>query len=90
MLTTSLWDYVKFTEEFTLNELWNAREKLTIDFRALVALVASEFSNGDITARSWGMAVDEETLVNTLANGLLNLLFLIFRSNESGTRQTAY
>lgn len=87
VLTTSLWDYVKFTEEFTLNELWNARENLTIDFRALVALVASEFSNGDITARSWGMAVDEETLVNTLANGLLNLLFLIFRSNEGGTRQ---
>jgi hypothetical protein len=33
------------------------------------------------------MAVDPEKLVNSLANGLLNLLFLIFRSEESGVRQ---
>jgi hypothetical protein len=32
-------------------------------------------------------SVDEETLVNTLANGLLNLLLLIFRSNDGGIRQ---
>jgi hypothetical protein len=87
VLTTKLWDYVMFTEEYTLNELWNERDNLVIDFRALMALVASEFANGDITLRSWGMAVDEETLVNSVGNVLLNLLFLIFRSSESGVRQ---
>ncbi|MGZ4876690.1 MAG: hypothetical protein ACXVIO_00695, partial [Candidatus Angelobacter sp.] len=76
-----------FTDEFTLKELWKERERLKINFKELVALVACEFANGDITARSWGMLVDEEKLVESLAHGLLNLLFLIFRSEESGTRQ---
>jgi hypothetical protein len=86
VLTTKLWDYTAFTDEFTLNELWKEREGLAIDFKELVALVACEFANGDITSRSWAMLVDNEKLVNSLANGLLNLLFLIFRSEESGTR----
>jgi hypothetical protein len=87
VLTTKLWDYVVFTEEFTLKELWKEKKQLSIDFRALVALVASEFANGDITARSWGMAVGEDTLVESLGNGLLNLPFLIFRTHESGARE---
>jgi hypothetical protein len=87
VLTTRLWDYVTFTEDLTLNELWAVKERLLIDFRELVALVASEFANGDIAVRSWGMVVDEDTLIRSLGNGLLNLVFLTFRITESGVRQ---
>lgn len=87
VLTTKLWDYATFTDEFTLKELWKERERLEVNFKELVALVACEFANGDIMARSWGMIVDEEKLVESLGNALLNLLFLIFRSEESGVRQ---
>jgi hypothetical protein len=87
VLTTKLWDYSAFTDEFTLKELWKERERLKINFKELVALIACELANGDIMARSWGMIVDEEKLVESLGNALLNLLFLIFRSEESGLRQ---
>ncbi len=84
---TKLWDYASFTDEPTLIKLWQARNKITIDSRALVALIASEVANGDINARSWAVFVDVDTVLESLGDGLTNFLYLVFRANESGVRQ---
>lgn len=83
-----LWDYATFTDEPTLIKLWNDREELDIDARALLAIVASEMANGDIEARSWAMHVDSDLVTETLGDGLINFLYLVFRANENGVRQT--
>lgn len=85
---TKLWDYATFTDEPTLIKLWNDREKLDIDARALLAIVASEMANGDIEARSWAMHVDSDLVTETLGDALINFLYLVFRANENGVRQT--
>lgn len=85
---TKLWDYATFTDEPTLIKLWNDREELDIDARALLAIVASEFANGDIETRSWAMHVDSDLVTETLGDGLINFLYLVFRANENGVRQT--
>ena len=85
---TKLWDYASFTDEPTLTRLWQARNKITIDPRALVALIASEVANGDINARSWAVFVDEKTVLESLGDGLVNFLYLVFRANETGVRQS--
>ena len=85
---TKLWDYASFTDEPTLIKLWQARNKIIISSRALVALIASEMANGDINARSWAMFVDVSTVLESLGDGLTNFLYLVFRANEDGVRQS--
>jgi hypothetical protein len=84
---TKLWDYATFTDESTLAALWEDKSNLVFDGRALVALVASEAANGDLSIRSWGMSIEEDILVDSLSNGLINFLYLVFRANNSGVRQ---
>lgn len=84
---SKLWDYASFTDEPTLKNLWKVRENVQIDERALFALTASEFANGDIGERSWALEADNEILVSGLCNGLINFLYLAFRANENGVRQ---
>jgi hypothetical protein len=84
---TKLWDYASYTDEPTLIDLWRARNELTIDAPSLIALVSSEIANGDINARSWAMFVDEQTVLDSLGDGLVNCLYLVFRVNDSGVRQ---
>lgn len=85
---TKLWDYATFTDEPTLIKLWKDRAELDIDTRALLAIVASEMANGNIEARSWAMHVDSDLVAETLGDGLVNFLYLVFRANENGVRQT--
>jgi hypothetical protein len=88
VVTRKLWDYASFSDDPTLLKLWVLRTHLDIDARGLIALVASEVANGSINSRSWGMVVTKETLVSALGDGLLNFLYLVFRANECGVRQT--
>ena len=84
---SKLWDYASFSDEPTLRSIWMERENVSLDERALFALVASEVANGDIGIRSWALHVDQEILISSLANGLINFLYLAFRANETGARQ---
>ena len=85
--SSKLWNYASFTDEITLIQLWNNRENIKMDERALFALIASEIANGDIALRSWGLLVSDEDLVSCLYYGLLNLIYLVLRTNERGINQ---
>ena len=84
---TKFWDYVCFTDESTLKKLWEVKSELDITSQALFALISSEVASGDISMRSWGTYIDKNILVESLANGLINFMYLIFRVNETGIRQ---
>jgi hypothetical protein len=85
--STKLWDYASFSDEPTLRSIWEKRESVAFDERALLALTASELANGDIGQRSWALLVTDEILAASLCNGLVNFLYLAFRANENGVRQ---
>ena len=87
VVSSRFWDYASLSDEPTLRSVWERRDEVAIDERALLALVASELANGDIGARSWALLVPDQTLLSALANGLLNMLYLVFRANDSGVRQ---
>lgn len=87
VVKSKLWDYATYTDEPTLRKLWKEKTELEISPRSLFALVASEVANGDIAARAWGVFINTETLAESLANGLINFLYLACRVNEMGARQ---
>lgn len=86
VLKTKLWDYVSFSDVPTLTQIWNDRDSVKIDSRALVALVASETANGNVEERSWGAHVDQELVLEALGDSLVNFLYLLSRAHESGVR----
>jgi hypothetical protein len=85
--SSKLWDYASFSDEPTLRSIWEKRDSIQINERALFALIASELANGDIGLRSWALFVPDDILVSCLCNGLVNFLYLAFRANENGVRQ---
>jgi hypothetical protein len=85
--STKLWEYASFSDEPTLESIWEKRESITLDERALLALTASELANGDIGLRSWALRVSDEVLGVTLCLGLINFLYLAFRAADKGVRQ---
>jgi hypothetical protein len=87
VVSTKLWEYASFVDEPTLRSIWEQRESVTLDERALFALTASELANGDIGLRSWALRVPDNILAASLYSGLINFLYLVFRANENGVRQ---
>ncbi|MCX5959857.1 MAG: restriction endonuclease [Cyanobacteria bacterium] len=85
--STKLWEYASLSDQPTLESIWEKRDEVDLDHRALFALAASEIANGDIGLRSWALLAPENTLIAGLANGLVNILFLAFRANDMGVRQ---
>ncbi len=82
-----LWDYSSYTGRTILERIWAEKHCLSIDARSLMALIASEMANGDISIRSWGMFVDKELIACTLGDSLLNFIFLLMRAHEAGSNQ---
>ena len=80
---TKFWDYASFTDEPTLKKLWKVKSELDFTPHALFALISSEVANGDVNKRSWGVYIDEDTLLRSLAKGLINFMYLV----EMGVRQ---
>ena len=87
LASSKLWDYASFSDEPTLRGIWEKRDSIQINERALFALTASELANGDIGVRSWALFVTDDILVSCLCKGLVNFLYLAFRANENGVRQ---
>jgi len=87
---SKFWNYANYTDEPTLNDIWKLREELTIAPDALLALVASEFANGNINKRSWAAIVSDEIIINSLVMALINFFYLLFRANAIGLKQEPF
>jgi hypothetical protein len=90
VLKTRLWNYSSFADEPTLKELWKNKDQLDTDAEGLLALVVSEFANGNISTRPWPVLFDNENIIQTLANGLINFLYLVSKASDAGIRQEPY
>lgn len=87
VIRTKFWNYSILSDKPTLSKIWQNRIKLKISPQSLLALVASEINNGNINQRSWGMYAENDLLIETISNGLINFLYLVFRADETGTKQ---
>lgn len=87
VIRTKFWNYSILSDKPTLTKIWQNWNNLTISPQSLLALIASEINNGNINQRSWGIRVDNDLLLETISNGLINFLYLVFRADETGTKQ---
>jgi hypothetical protein len=85
--SSRLWNYASFSDEPILSSIWDQRNHITIDERALFALVASEIANGDIGLRPWALLVSNDVLISSLDYGLANFLYIAYRANDRGINQ---
>lgn len=87
-LESRFWNKLEFVTPKSLLDLWKVRKDLSVTHMGLFALIANEFSNGDITHRSWGVNFDAGSVIDTLSLGLQNVPYLMIRSAKAGTDQT--
>ncbi|TXI50582.1 MAG: hypothetical protein E6Q50_04625 [Lysobacter sp.] len=87
VVSSKLWQYSQLSDGAALAEIWKDRDKVEIDERALFALIASEFANGDIYERPWAATVSDDRLAYAMCHGLLNFIHLISRSEGYGIDQ---
>ncbi len=85
--TSKYWNYAKFTDEQYLKELWENKNKIELSGESLIALVASEFANGNISKRPWAVFADEDMFLYCFSSLIVNALPIILRAHESGSKQ---
>lgn len=81
---TRFWDYATYSGEIYLEELWEKRDVINLESNSLLALIASEFANGNIEKRAWGAYCSTEELNKLLANSILNSMYLLFKTEKNG------
>jgi len=88
-LEQRFWNRLEYAPAGTLNKLWDARKDVEFTAMGWFALIANEFSNGDITKRSWGALLDAENTIEVLQIGLANIPYFAIRCTKTGSDQTA-
>ena len=85
-LESRFWNKLEFVPPSTLADIWKARTTDDVKFTALAvfALVANEFANGKIIHRPWAAALNDKSLVETIALALSNAGYLSIRSSRAG------
>lgn len=81
------WNRFDHASPKALQSFWAERETLEIGELELVALIVSEFANGDISRRPWGVACTPHERVYALASVVGNLPYLSIRANRAGINQ---
>jgi hypothetical protein len=90
VVRSRFWNYAHYAGEPTLADLWRHRAKIKIEPQDLLAVQASEFANGSIEERPWGMLAQEDELPELLGLGLLNTIYFCIRADNAGTNQRPY
>ncbi len=86
-LESRFWNKVEFVTPVTLANLWKERDSLEFNSMAMFALIANEFANGEITHRPWGATLKPQSLVETVAHGLYNTVYILSRASKAGVDQ---
>lgn len=81
------WNRFEYAAPKALERFWAQRDDLTIGPLERTALVISEFANGRIADRSWGVAGGPVEAANTLGLAIANLSYLLGRALRSGIEQ---
>ena len=84
-ISSRFWNQLYLPNSSELERLWNERKTLEYTAEGIVALTAGEIANGDISVRSWLRQLNVEGLLETVAATIGNFVYLIHRSNLTGT-----
>lgn len=90
VVRSRFWNYAHFASEATLKHIWTHRDSIDFDSPDFLAVQASEFANGKIADRPWGLLFHADQLADFFASGVLNTLLFCMRANDAGTNQTPY
>jgi hypothetical protein len=84
-LETGFWDRMDLVPAGVLANLWKAmKETVEVSARGLFAATVCEFANGSIAQRPWGAMLKTSDLLQVLAIGLSNILYLAIRCDQAG------
>lgn len=86
-LESRFWNKLEFVAPITLADAWKATATTELTALAVFALIANEFANGKIIHRPWAAALDDRSLVETIALGFNNVGYLFLRSSRAGIDQ---
>lgn len=86
-MESRFWNKLEFVNQPTLADLWKDRENIEFTSMGMFALIANEFANGEITHRPWGAILTPVSLIETVANGLYNALYILYRASNAGVDQ---
>ncbi|HEC60795.1 MAG TPA: hypothetical protein ENI27_00910 [bacterium] len=81
------WDALIYPSIDEVEELWVNFSSLNWSASNLLPVIAAEAAMGKLDARKWALIIDEELLTETLFLGLINVTFLVIRSEQLGQRQ---
>lgn len=90
LIRTRFWGYSLFSEEPLLERLWKSRATLTWSPEAVLAVIGSEFANGNIGVRPWAGTLETVDCFHTLATGLANCAGVVLRATHSGTSHAPF
>jgi hypothetical protein len=78
------WNSILFPRLDDIEDFWKEFSALDWDCSNLLPIIIAEASIGKLHHRQWGLVVDEETLLETLILGLVNVPILITRFEQYG------
>lgn len=83
-LTSQFWNQMYFPGPSDLQALWEARESLEWDERALIAVCAGEIVNGDLSERPWAAWMEERDLLVATLTLYVSSPYLAIRCSRFG------
>jgi hypothetical protein len=86
-MESRFWNKIEYVTPKSLTELWKAREKVKLTPLGLFAVIANEFSNGNISYRPWAAFITPDSVLHVLRSGLVNFPYLVHRCTSAGTDQ---
>jgi hypothetical protein len=84
MLRAQFWNHGIRAESSLLKRLWVERKQLNWDTRDRIAVIASEFANGNITERAWGSTLGSEDIMDVFKSALINGPGTFLRLHKAG------
>lgn len=78
------WNRLEFASDGTLATLWGKRDELDFSYESLLAVIASEYANGDIGLRRWLTEAERADVIGVATLASLNMVYLMHRAVDAG------
>lgn len=86
-VTKRFWDFGGYADPASLGAIWSARDELSWNEQAHIAIVASEVAVGDPAKRPWTATMSDAVLAALLVNSLAHTLYFVRKTEDAGNEQ---
>ncbi|MCG2784189.1 MAG: restriction endonuclease [Anaerolineae bacterium] len=84
------WNNLGYPTISEVELFWKNFSSLSWDGSELLPFILADYAMDGIYHRKWGFVIDEELLIKTLLVGLINVPFLVVRSEQQGQDQRPF